>query len=202
MRKHLKSVLFTTTVFVVVAIGVGLLYPWIQAHRWERQITSSESFDDVHQLLSKLVTSDNVAAKKVLERLSRENDRSAYDRPHNVLCCIDAEVGTTHLFTSSYSTHRCDPLTRYRDVHIVESICEAVTFAMSDEDTGKVSLLVVAYKHSGDICSLSDEEFAAWQKEGFWNTYIQRHGDPVDDQRKNKTWTPQDEKAYAQWREN
>ena len=65
---------------------------------------------------------------------------------------------------------------------------------------GLKCLFVFSYRHVGYICDLPDEESVTWEQEGFWNKYVQEHGEPIADDRDG--WTPHEEKRYQQWKKS
>lgn len=186
-------------VLLTVAGASLAIYPRWQVSQWKEELQTTPDALDAILLIQKMIRAESPHADAVLADLSRSNPNAVFAQEHRVVLLLSPDRGQTYSATR-WSTDTMSPKLTARFVKpgIVENIPEAVTIAATNERNGSTCLFIYTYKHTGYVCDLSSEELIEFQRNGYWNEYVARQGNPVA--KKQATWTQPEVESWQQWK--
>lgn len=192
--------LAATIIVLLIVAGVSLaIYPRWQASQWKEELQTTADALDAILLIQKMIRAESPHADAVLVELSGSNPNAVFAQEHRVVLLLSPDRGQPHSATRwSADTMSPNIIARFVKPRIVENIPEAVTIAATNERNGSMCLFIYTYKHTDYVCDLSSEELIEFQKNGYWNEYVARQGDPVA--KKQATWTQPEVESWQRWK--
>jgi hypothetical protein len=161
-------------------------------------VTTPDAFQ-AHQLIGEILRAENDFADEMLANHCDRVENAVFAREHRAVLLVSNDTGQPYSVSRWLTTTWSPNITaHFTDPHIVENRPDAVTIAVTNQVNGMQYLFVFSYRHIGHVCDLSDEDFEMWKQAGFWNLYVQKHGDPHAVRRDE--WTPCEEERYQQWK--
>lgn len=186
-------------VLATVAASIVLLYPRYQASRWEEELVTTADAFELHELIGKILRAENTYADDMLAKHCERVENAVFAKEHRAVLLVSNDTGQPYSVSRWTATTMSPNITaRFARPRIVENRPEAVTIAVTNQVNGLTFLFVFSYRHVGHVCDLSDAEFETWKQDGFWNRYVQEHGNPIAGPRER--WTTFEEKRYLEWR--